>query len=163
MSGAGWIGLGNFGFELDQWYCLAILRDGNNLSAYVNGIHIGSNTVAAAQPDPATTLQFGTAESGHPGRVFRGKIDDVRIYKRVLSEEEIMILCGLTPTNDLYFNAQNIEILPNPNSGVFTLQFKKEISHPLLVNILNVLGDKIYYQKLDKGITHTKFDLSNHN
>lgn len=89
MSGGGWIGLGNFDFELNQWYHLAVLRNGNNLSAFVNGVLIGSNTVPVATPNPAATLQFGTAENDRPNRVLRGKIDDIRIYNRALNQDEI--------------------------------------------------------------------------
>ncbi|MBD3335349.1 MAG: hypothetical protein GF355_07515 [Candidatus Eisenbacteria bacterium] len=44
--------------------------------------------------NPQAPLQIGSAENAmnHPGRRFRGSIDDVRIYKRALEEDEILAL-----------------------------------------------------------------------
>ncbi len=159
-SGGGWIWLGNFAFELNNWYCLAIMRNGNNLSAYVNGVNIGSNTISSSTPNPAATLQFGTAEPDRPNRVLRGKIDNIKIYSRVLSEEEIMMLCNrVSSTHDFNLNSLKIEVNPNPNSGKFTFQFEKEIIHPLTITIHNNLGEKIQYQELEKGTTSFDFNL----
>lgn len=43
-------------------------------------------------PDPNAAFQIGTAEGGHPERVFRGSIDDVLIYNRALFDSEIQSL-----------------------------------------------------------------------
>jgi hypothetical protein len=91
-SGGGWITLGSIAFNLEEWYFLAIIRNGNSLSAYVNGNSIGTASVGIATPDINTLFYIGTAESGHPNRVFKGTSDDIRIYNRALSETEIQQL-----------------------------------------------------------------------
>jgi len=74
------------------WYHLAVERSANDFSLYINGEQVAVNSYAGALPDPAAALLIGNAEDGHPERVFRGKIDDVRIYNRALSATELGML-----------------------------------------------------------------------
>ncbi len=84
----GWIGFGAFPFQVGEWYHLAVRSDGSTITGFVNGASIGSGN-AALIPDSSNVLQLGTAEGGHPGRVFRGDMDDVRIYHRALTDGEL--------------------------------------------------------------------------
>lgn len=87
---------------------------------------------------------------------FEGYIDDLRIYNRALSEEEIRCL---VPTKDTYIGNEEIKLSPNPTPGVFTLQFEKETVIPLSVNIYNALGERVNYRTLEKGTSLLNFDL----
>lgn len=87
--GSDWIGLGNYDFELEPWYQVAIRRTGNTLEAFVNGSSIGTAAITSAIPDPSAPFRIGTAEFDRPNRPFRGLIDDVRLYDRALSDDEI--------------------------------------------------------------------------
>ncbi|MCB9265003.1 MAG: T9SS type A sorting domain-containing protein [Lewinellaceae bacterium] len=88
---------------------------------------------------------------------FEGYIDDLRIYDRALSEEEISCI---VPTDDIYLGNNKIKLSPNPNPGVFTLQFEEETTAPLSANIYNALGERVNYQALEKGTSLLNFDLS---
>lgn len=88
-NGSHWTFLGTYDFQIDIWYHVAIRSDGASLTAFVNGASIGS-AAARAIGDASSPFFMGTAEGGHPGRVFRGSLDDVRIYDRALSEAEIL-------------------------------------------------------------------------
>ncbi len=88
----GWIGVGTSGFVTGQWYHVAVRRNGNTLTAFVNGAAIGSATVSISTPDPNAVFQIGTTETDRPNRVFRGLIDEVRIYNRDLTDGEIIAL-----------------------------------------------------------------------
>lgn len=89
--GSHWIGLGSSSFQLNTWYHVAIRDDGSILTAFVDGSPIGTAS-ARAIGDASNPFFMGTAEGGHPGRVFRGSMDDVRLYDRALSEGEIGVL-----------------------------------------------------------------------
>jgi len=74
---------------LGVWYHIVILRNGFNLKAYINASQIGSAAAPLVIPDPNANFHIGTAEFDRPNRVYRGLIDDIRIYNRALSENEI--------------------------------------------------------------------------
>jgi hypothetical protein len=83
-----------------EWYHFAITRDGSTWSLYVNGAKV-ENVIpdnVTELPDPAHDLWIGSAETGHPERYLRGSLDDVRIYNRALSAEEISDLFNEAPT-----------------------------------------------------------------
>jgi hypothetical protein len=82
-----------------EWYHLAITRSSTSWALYVNGIEI-ENVVpdnATVLPDPSHDLWIGSAETGHPERYLRGSLDDVRIYNRALSAQEISDLFNAVP------------------------------------------------------------------
>ena len=88
----GWLYLGPYDFQVGDWHHLAIRRDGDLLTAFVDGTPIGSAAFTATIPDPVAPLWIGDAEDEHPGRNYRGSIDSVRIYSRALSQDEIQSL-----------------------------------------------------------------------
>ncbi len=91
----GWVNLGAYSFNVGDWYHLAITRDGNLLTAFVNGVKIGESVFSYTIPDPSSSFVIGDAESQHPGRNYRGSLDDVRIYNRALSPNEIQMLSAV--------------------------------------------------------------------
>ena len=73
------------------WYHVAGVREGDTLNVYVNGVSgtWDSQAFGTISPDnlKVGALQFG---GNPPGAFFGGIIDDVRIYDRALSAEEIL-------------------------------------------------------------------------
>ena len=56
----------------------------------------------------------------------------------------------------------NISLYPNPNNGIFTLQFKEQPTGRLSLNIVNILGQKVYELNNTKFETNEfKVDLEN--
>jgi hypothetical protein len=72
----------------NQWTHVAVTLEGTNMYAYVNGVqHPTVGTFPAGQVFPSDyTLQIGAGDWIHP---FEGKIDEVAIYNRALTLEEI--------------------------------------------------------------------------
>lgn len=72
----------------NQWYHLAATFDGASLNAYVDGDLVTANAQAQGVPSPEpATLKIGR-HAGGPW-FFAGSVDDVRVYDRALSQEEI--------------------------------------------------------------------------
>jgi hypothetical protein len=90
QPGSDWIGLGSATFELNTWYHVAVRRDGSELTAFVDGMPIGTASMSSSIPDPGASFLIGTAEFDRPNRPFRGQIDDVLWYNRALSDSEIL-------------------------------------------------------------------------
>jgi hypothetical protein len=78
-------------FALGQWYHIVGVYDGTNVTLYINGIKIGSSAYTfGALSSSGGAVTIGGA--GGTNTVFNGTIDDVRVYNRVLSIQEVQEL-----------------------------------------------------------------------
>jgi hypothetical protein len=92
-TGPVFLALAPFTPNVNQWYNLAISRSGSTFTIYVNGQPVASQDNAQPVPDANAPLTLGEAESP-PGNFFmNGRMDDVLLYNRALSAQE---LAGLT-------------------------------------------------------------------
>ena len=66
--------------SIDTWYHIAVVREGNVFTLYVNGQSIGSETQAFTMPDVANDLRIGEGYSGSLLFMY-GWIDEFRIVK----------------------------------------------------------------------------------
>jgi Concanavalin A-like lectin/glucanases superfamily/Putative esterase len=72
---------------LNAWTHLAATYDGTTLRLYVNGSQVGSRAVSGALLTSTGALRIGGNNVW--GEYFKGRIDEVRIYNRALSQGEI--------------------------------------------------------------------------
>ena len=76
-----------FAPTVDQWYHLAVRRNGNLFSIFVDGTEsINSQNFAGSIPNAAVALMLGRGEGF---RFNGGSLDEVAIYHRSLSSSEI--------------------------------------------------------------------------
>lgn len=69
------------------WHFYALTFDGDSLRGYVDSIHVGTKK---AIPGNITNTSFTLGMDSKAYKAFwKGKIDDVRVYHRVLTEDEI--------------------------------------------------------------------------
>jgi hypothetical protein len=95
---------------LNQWYLVTGTNNGNEQKLYINGIEVASASVFTGPiNDTMVDLWFGRVTDGYVSSAFNGKIDDIRIYNRALTSEEIWQLYqeGLGPK----------AFAPNPADG----------------------------------------------
>lgn len=78
-------------FQNNQWYHLTFVKSGTTYNVYLNG-QVESSTVIpqSASYTESVGLLIGTIGGGF--EVFKGKIDDVRIYNRALTQDQINYL-----------------------------------------------------------------------
>ena len=76
-------------WKIGEWYHFAGTFDGKTLKVYINGIleGEGANNKPIAPSD--LELWIGGDDFGRPTDHFPGKIDEVRLYDKVLTEAEI--------------------------------------------------------------------------
>jgi hypothetical protein len=81
----------------DRWFHVLLRRSGNNLDLYFNGELIDSDVTPKINNinNPAVTEIGARYKRGAICAFWRGKIDDVRIYNRALSEAEVKALYAL--------------------------------------------------------------------
>ena len=75
----------------NKWHHMAVTRDNNELKFYVDGILIGSAPTPAGTVLPLTNfykLAYGS------GIFWKGSMDDLRFYERVLSADEVNTLAN---------------------------------------------------------------------
>ena len=78
---------GTSALPLNAWSHLAGTYDGVSLKIYVNGALVGSQAVNGTIATSISPLRIGG--NGVWNEYFRGRIDEVRIYNRALSQAEI--------------------------------------------------------------------------
>lgn len=86
-----------------NWYNVAFTYDGNRVIGYVNGEVDGTVTTAG---NPLAVVSAATllADSIYASRKFSGSIDEVRIYNRALTQNEITQLYNFAPSPIAYYN-----------------------------------------------------------
>ncbi len=91
-------------FTTGQWHHLAAVVDVDTVRLYVDGVLSGSKTVAGADlrlsPDRSGTstygMAFGCYKLYESSNMFRGKLDDMRVYLRALDADEIVSIAQAT-------------------------------------------------------------------
>jgi hypothetical protein len=68
-----------------QWYHLAVTKNGSVWTFYMDGAVLGTATDPTSISDPAAPLTIGRAE----GFLFNGLVDEVSLYNRALTAAEI--------------------------------------------------------------------------
>lgn len=93
-QGTGWETLqANPAPPLDTWYHLAGVFDDGELRIYVDGVLAGSRTLSFTALQGASFAEWGIGArvpgAVGPDQFFTGEVDDVKLYRRVLSAVEI--------------------------------------------------------------------------
>lgn len=82
-------GSANWQFDSNSWHHLVIVKSGNIYETYLDGLKITEAAGTSSVPNTSTPLTIGMVESiGW----MHGKIDDIRIYNRAISRDEVSIL-----------------------------------------------------------------------
>lgn len=74
------------------WQHLVLVRSGDTITQYINTIADGTNTNVNMDSIDGGAWYFGGKSDLNADRFFNGSIDEVRIYNRSLSADEIQIL-----------------------------------------------------------------------
>ena len=106
-----------------DWTFLAMTYDGETLRLYVNGV-LQADTFAISgtiDTDSFTSINIGR----HPtsGRYFDGMIDNMMIYDRPLSAEEITSLGAMYQTTYAYDAAGRLLSLTDPEENATTYEY----------------------------------------
>ena len=77
---------GNIGYVFPQWNCITIIRSGNLVTFYKNGLQVGTPNQDAGTKSAGTVLTIGNSATI---RTFDGLLNGFRIWNRVLTAAEI--------------------------------------------------------------------------
>ncbi len=84
--------LGSGGFlDIDTWYMIAITWNGSHRRIYLDGVL--QNSANSGATESIYSLRFGsTPDFTLAGETFKGDIDELSVWERALSEEEIALI-----------------------------------------------------------------------
>lgn len=92
---------GQSGTNFNRWIHMAGTYDGRLMRFYIDGEEIGQRSLSGnINLDPSRPLTIGVEENGGgnvPENPFDGRIDEIRIYNRALSADEIAEIVSLEP------------------------------------------------------------------
>lgn len=136
------------------------IREENLVKIYVNGnlegFDIGSNSPINYGSTPSASI--GQKDGLSPAW-YNGSIDDVRIYKKALSTQDINTLLLLTSTNNIEKIENSIQIFPNPATDNLNITSNNN-SKINLIEIYSINGQKVKSFS-DNQINHfLRFNIS---
>jgi hypothetical protein len=174
----------NTSFELNQWYMVTLVYDGSQignserLKVFLNGnqqqVDFGSNLIPSTLGTLANSTYFGARGVGaiSPngiGGYFDGNLDDIGIWNRTLTEQEILNLYGagicyqyITVTDTLLINTNitgfnpvsyenTIKIWPNPSGSQITIDNGNLNSlNGYQIKIVNSLGQQVFQSPINQ-------------
>lgn len=137
-----------------DWHHITMVHDYDSItSLYVDGVFSGSNPTVfttgldvVGAPLVAGYFDFGS------GLFFNGKIDDIFIYNRVLSQNEITSLFEdanpTLPNSIVESSSKNLfSVYPNPVTSKLTIVSNQEITY----SIQDIKGMMIVQNQVAKG------------
>jgi len=146
------------GLSAETWYHLAVSFGGGHMKFYIDGVmvkdwdNVPNANIVDISADPHN-LVFGQAKptSEYADETdpdfFKGKMDDIRIYNRVLNDDEVLALFGLPVSVEepLVFNrtfelSQNY---PNPFKLSTTIEFSQQEKGFATLKVYNAIGQEV--------------------
>ena len=134
--------------NINEWYFIVTTLKDDTVKTYVDGEFIGEGTLAGPIFYDNQPLEIGRDVPGAT-EIFHGKIDDIRIYNRALTPEEIDSLYNHiptsidNPTNLISKSFQLYQNYPNPFNPVTTIRYSLPRASKVKIDVLNIIGQRI--------------------
>jgi gliding motility-associated-like protein len=108
----------NYTFPLNTWTNLAITRLGSTCTMYINGTAVASTTCITIKPSAlgATSLNYLGKSQFSADPMFKGSIDEFKIYSRALSASEIAD--GLLGEQMIAFSPITQKVIGDPDFAI---------------------------------------------
>lgn len=166
--------------SLNQWKNLIVTFDGTNLKYYVNGVLEGNSNAIFTQNNRNIFIGARQFHLNGPDFFFDGKIDDVGLWNRALTPQEVsqlfnqnQCITNITVTDTLIINvgqlsfenpilyANNITIFPNPASTQININFNNisDLSGGT-IKVINSLGQQVATTPITATGTNSTMSLN---
>ena len=162
-----------FETELSDWNLITIVYEDNTPNLYINGVFIktSSNTGRTiycslgfdTTIEHSTFAGFGSSGISY-GRYFNGEIDDISVWNRALTQQEVTNLynsnssdecltmtinTGILSTNPVAYNS-TVNIYPNPANDQITIDCGNlDNVEGWNIKITNMLGQEVFSQPMN--------------
>ena len=147
----------------NQWHMLTFVRKGDVGIIFVDGILNASDYGYASQPASIDRSLF-IGEPSYPlgNGEFKGKLDDIKIYNRAISEDEIMELYNVVGFSEFTLTKAKLIFKEEPNmdefevKGEFTVGEDSDGIYPLEEDVKLTVGN------FNLVIPSNSFELDKH-
>lgn len=109
-----------YNYSFNQWLHIIATFDGTTSKIYANGNLIGTGNNSNWNTFASQLLYIGTRQDTL-NSFFNGKIDDIAVWGRVLSNAEIIMVFGGPVGLEKEFAKNNFSVYPNPSQSSLTL------------------------------------------
>jgi len=140
--------ISSFEINLNEWHFISLTWDGNIVKIYIDGEADELSFLNySGELTPNNSSLFIGVDSPGAIEYFHGCLDDIRIYRRGLNEEEINLLfeegtVSLNPRAKL--TCDQIKIFPNPVTNMATINFSNLSHSNYTLSIFNTSGNKVF-------------------
>jgi hypothetical protein len=139
-----------FNTQLNEWYFFATVLENDTVKSYINGeLYDKSLMLYGTINSDTNPLEIGRDMPGAEEDFF-GKIDDVKIYNRALSGEEVFNLYeygNTTSIKDNHFTIPTDFVLnqnyPNPFNPSTKISWQSPVSSHQILKVYDVLGNEV--------------------
>jgi len=147
------------------WHHLVFTWDYSTIKLYLDTVLQGSATKGFSQVYLSSdSVMIGNSANVLNDRYFNGTVDDMRFYRCVLDQTQVISLYNepnWNTTTGIKSNnvSMKAEIYPNPTTGEFTISLSK-VNQISALEIYNTVGQMIKQEPLTN--LQTKINLSEH-
>jgi len=138
------------------WMHLAAVYDGDTAYLYLDGNLAaqrvyGSNLIESVYP-----FTVGT-QANVPNNMFPGVLDDILIYNRGLSAQEVMDIVEALSIDDIDAFTKSINLGPNPTSGQVQMSYGSIPGELVKLQVYDLKGSLHFSQSINQNIM--QFDI----
>lgn len=127
---------------LNTWHHFATVFNGATVRYFFDGVYIGSQPMAMGIAPDNRPLTIGADFPGIP-EYFNGKIDDVCIYNRALTDADITELYNQATPTAVAGSTPSLSVgyaMPNPSSGETRMDLQLASAEDVQMDIFDVAG-----------------------
>lgn len=133
------------GYKTNEWQHIMGVKKGNQLSLYVNGEKVDSKVISGAMANDTSSLFIGTRIQ-IPANTFHGVIDEIKLYNKALTEEEIS---GVLSKSEYLLNSK-LSLYPNPTDGEINFKLSNPLDNKVTYQIFTELTVLVKKGSLNK-------------
>jgi hypothetical protein len=141
----------------DVWHHVAVSYTETECTLYVDGINLGAQTLSTNPETLLNTigngiLRVGARNDTDANDKYTGFLDEVRIYNRTLTEEDVLALFEYkpqTPSKVTELNIDNFKVYPTLVESVLNINTISDISS---LYILDLSGKIVIKSKMQNSI-----------
>ncbi len=138
---------------LSEWHHFVTVFNGATIKFYYDGTLLSTQAMVMTITADARPLTIGADFSGVL-EIFKGRIDDVRIYNRALTDADVVQLWAGGTTGVTSGSTPPISIgysVPNPTGGESSVDFTLQSEQSIQLDVFDVAGRRV--RSLESG-TH---------
>jgi hypothetical protein len=147
-SGNATVYFGTNNLALNTWHHLVITMDNSSMSLYSNGTLVASGPVSFVfNYFAGKTIVLGGTNDVIYNAPFKGSMDNIRFYNRILNASEVSQLyltdpacVDVTALSSNNAIKQEIRIFPNPSNGKFNIKSIEQIN---TIEVYDIVGNLV--------------------